>query len=544
MNRAVGTWNGWQGLLVAVGMFVAVACSPQQEDGLDLFTYNASDGIRSLDPAKATDLETMWAVDQLYEGLLEFDADLRVVPALARSWSVSPDGLRYRFKLRQARFHDGTPVTAADVVASFDRLRDPAEALPGRWAIGDLAEEGVFSVGKDSIELRLRAPNPVFPSLLATPQASILKGGGREGNPDLDDLGTGPFALKGWLPETAMVLHAHPHYWMVDEAGRALPHLDGVRVEFNREEGAEMLGFQQGRYDFVSAPSAEWLDLFFSEPGEWKPEWAGRFDAHITAYLKTDYIGLLVDSAGLAGLGLPALHPQVRKALSLAIDRKALVQELRAGGAQPAVGFVPPGMPGFDEKARPPLDALRHDPDAARALLAQHGIGTTPPLQRMTGWTLGTKPATADLAAALQHTWSAFGVDMAIDVAPSAIDAERVAKGQVPAFRKSWLADYPDAENFLGLFDRHRWAPNGPNYTHYADPMADSLLRAASGAMPGRDREGILRALEAHVMQDVPVIPLWHDEVLHLVSKSWTGWRISPINRLDLRHVRRRDPQP
>ena len=114
------------------------------------------------------------------------------------------------------------------------------------------------------------------------------------------------------------------------------------------------------------------------------------------------------------------------------------------------------------KRARPPLDVLRHDPDAARALLARHGIGTNPPLQRMTGWTLGTKPATADLAAALQHTWSAFGVDIAIDVAPSAIDAERVAKGQVPAFRKSWLADYPDAENFLSLFDQHRWARMAP----------------------------------------------------------------------------------
>ena len=93
MNRAAGTWNEWQGLLAAVGLSMVVACSPRQEDGLELFTYNASDGIRSLDPAKATDLETMWVVDQLYEGLLEFDADLRVVPALARSWSVSPDGL-------------------------------------------------------------------------------------------------------------------------------------------------------------------------------------------------------------------------------------------------------------------------------------------------------------------------------------------------------------------------------------------------------------------------------------------------------------------
>ena len=540
MNGAErGRWVQWAiGLVLGIGC--TLGCAPRNEAGRDVFTYNASDGIRSLDPAKATDLETMWVVDQLYEGLLEFDTALRVVPALAETWSVSEDGREYRFRLRDAAFHDGTPVTSRDVVASFERLRDPAEALPGRWVIEGLAPDGAKAISPDSVELHLSAPNPVFASLLATPQASVLRAGGRKANPDREDLGTGPFVLRGWLPETALVLHANRAYWMVDDAGRPLPRLEGVRVEFNREEGAEMLGFQQGRYDFVSAPSATWLDLFFDEERAWRQEWEGRFDAHVTAYLKTDYIGWLVDAASLDAIGVPAIHPDVRRALSLALDREALVREWRAGGARPAVGFVPPGMPGFSADERPTLEGLNHNPAEARKLLARRGIGTEPPLQTLTGLTLGTKPATADLAAALQHTWSEFGVEVDIDVAPSAMDAERVAKGQVPAFRKSWLADYPDAENFLGLFDATRWAPNGPNYTHYATPKADSLLAAASRALPGPRREETLRELEQHVMQSMPVIPLWHDEVLHLVSSEWSGWRISPINRLDLRHVRRR----
>ena len=529
----------WLGLLLA-----AIGCGSASDAERDLFCYNASDGIRSLDPAKATDLETMWVVDQLYEGLLELDADLRVIPALAEAWSVSDDGLDYRFRLRHATFHNGDTLTAYDVVASLERLRDPSEALPGRWVLSDVAGSGLQVLGPDSLVVSLTRPNPVFPSLLATPQASVLRGGGRTGNPDVEDLGTGPFRLQGWLPETAMVLHAHPDYWMKNEAGDRLPRLEGLRIEFNREEGAEMLGFQQGRYDFVSAPAAEWMGLFFDAPGQWQARWEGRFEAHSTAYLKTDYIGLFVDSAGLSAMGLEPVHPEVRAALSLAIDRAALVSELKAGGAQPAVGFVPPGMPGFQNEERPPLDVVRHDPDEARRLLARHGIGPEPPLKRWTGWTLGTKPATADLAAYLQHVWSEFGVDIDIDVAPSAIDAERVAKGQVPAFRKSWLADYPDAENFLGLFDRSRWAPNGPNYTHYADPEADRMLAEVAELPQGRERESRLRDLEAQVMATVPVIPLWHDEVLHLVSSEWAGWQVSAINRLDLRHVHRRDARP
>ena len=144
----------------------------------------------------------------------------------------------------------------------------------------------------------------------------------------------------------------------------------------------------------------------------------------------------------------------------------------------------------------------------------------------------------ADLAGALQHIWARHGIDVDIDIAPSAIDAERVARSQVPLFRKSWLADYPDAENFLGLFMPDRWCPNGPNYTHYANAEVTALLAQAAAMVPGKERESLLRRAESQVMQDMPVIPLWHDQVVHLVSRDWEGWQVSPTNRLDLRHVR------
>ena len=120
-------WFFW-----GVAPLVLVSCNSEDPSSdVTLFTYNASDGIRSLDPGKATDLESMWVVDQLYEGLLELDAELQVQPALAESWSVSDDGLIYAFRLRSnARFHNGKRVTAADVAASFDRLRDARAIWP------------------------------------------------------------------------------------------------------------------------------------------------------------------------------------------------------------------------------------------------------------------------------------------------------------------------------------------------------------------------------------------------------------------------------
>lgn len=523
-------------------MAVLVSCSTRPDEGeLDLFTYNAADGIRSLDPARATDLETLWIVDQMYEGLLEFDDHLGVVPALADRWSVSEDGLTYAFGLRPGvQFHDGSPLTAQDVVLSFERMLDPANALPGRWVLSGIAEEGgVQAVGADSVELRLDAPNPVFASLLATPQASILRGGGAGVALQSEEVGTGPFVLKGWLPETAMVLHRFEGYWQQGADGRALPLLDGVRIEFNREEGGEMLGFRQGRYDFVSAPKAEWMEVFFDDAGAWRPDWEGRFVRHSVPFLKTDYIGILVDSVSCTDMGMSPLDVRVRHAMSMAIDRTLLIRELRAGGASAPLGFVPTGMPGFGPNDRPHHPSLRHDPEAARGLLAEVGVGTAPPLSRLSVGVLGTKPSTAELAAALQHTWAEFGIDVDIDVAPSGIDAERVANSEVPLFRKSWLADYPDAENFLGLFDSGRWTPGGPNYTRFSDGTVDSLLQRAASLPNGPERTGVLQGVEERVLDAMPVIPLWHDDVVHLVSHQWQGWKVTAHNRLDLRHVER-----
>ena len=282
------------------------------------------------------------------------------------------------------------------------------------------------------------------------------------------------------------------------------------------------------------------MEVFFDDDGQWNSEWEGRFSRYSVPFLKTDYIGILADSASCADIGMAPILPEVRRAMSMALDRQLLVNELRAGGASVALGFVPHGMPGFSKLERPGHVSLIHDPIAARELLAQVGVGPEPPLARLSAGVLGTKPATAELAAALQHTWETFGIDVVIDVAPSGIDAERVAQSEVSFFRKSWLADYPDAENFLGLFDRTRWTPAGPNYTRYADVVSDSLLHKASTLPSGAERHEVLRQMERRVLDEMPVIPLWHDDVLHLVASEWTGWRTTSNNRLDLRFVERR----
>ena len=141
----------------------------------------------------------------------------------------------------------------------------------------------------------------------------------------------------------------------------------------------------QGRYDFVSALDPEWVNALKDETGKWKPEWKGRFKVHEVPYLKTDYVGFLVDSAALDQGGFPRLTAPIRRAMSMALDREALVRELRADEAVPAEGFVPSGMPGFSNDQRQGRVALAWHPDVARSILAEAGIGPEPPLERLGG---------------------------------------------------------------------------------------------------------------------------------------------------------------
>ena len=204
-----------------------------------------------------------------------------------------------------------------------------------------------------------------------------------------------------------------------------------------------MLGFRQGRYDFVSAPKAEWMEVFFDDAGAWRPDWEGRFVRHSVPFLKTDYIGILVDSASCADIGLSTVDVRVWRAMSMAIDRTLLIRELRAGGASAPLGFVPTGMLGFG-------------PDDGRATCRSATIRMprAPPRRggrdRAALEPAGQRPRHQALHGRTQRCSTPGRIrDRRGHRRAAGIDAERVANSEVPLFRKSW-PDYPDAENFLG----------------------------------------------------------------------------------------------
>lgn len=534
------------GLVVLLLALCCTGCLHEDYDTARVFRYNESANLTSLDPAFARTLEPMWVVDQLYDGLVELDAELRVQPLIARSFHAEEDGTKWVFVLRDdVRFSphpdvpglaEGRRVVADDVVFSLNRLRDPAVASSGRWILDALdtaaAGGGLVARGLDTVEFKLRQPYPPFLGLLATPYANVVApeavahfGDEFRRNP----VGSGPFQLAWWLEDVACVLHRNPLYWERDESGAALPHLDAVHIEFVADMGAECAGLLQGKYDFMSGLHAAYMEELLDEDGQLRAKHAGTIRMESTPFLKTDYIGFFVEPTDDAWS--PWQDQAVRQALSLAVDRAGIARTLRRGAVVPTGDFVPPALVGA-MGPRP----VAFNPERARAMLDSVADVHQRPWPTLE---LSTTSDYTDLCAALQYQWEAVGVEVAIDVVAPATHRERVANGKAVAFRKSWLADYPDAENFLSLFLAKNHAPSGPNYTHYTAPDFELQFADAMEQPSDSIRLEQYAAMNHMISEALPLIPLFHDQVTHFIRHDVEGWEINSVNRLDLRRVRK-----
>lgn len=534
-----------RGALVGL-LFLMSGCGEADYDVNRVFRYNESANLTSLDPAFARTLEPMWVVDQLYDGLVELDADLKVRPLIAESYVPSDSGKTWTFVLRKdvqfiahpevPGLEQGRRVTAEDVVFSLNRLRDPAVASSGRWILDALDENaegrGVVARGVDTVVFRLKQAFPPFLGLLATPYANVVApeavahfGEAFRRNP----VGSGPFKLAWWVEDVACVLHKNPAHWERDETGEPLPYLDAVHISFAADMGAEYQGLLQGKFDFMSGLHAAYMEELLDAEGQLNAEHEASVRLETTPFLKTDYIGFYVDDRD--GEWAPWKDAAVRRALSLAVDREAIARSLRRGAVVPTRDFVPPALMGRDAPRPVPFNPVR-----ARAMV--DSVRTVHP-EPWPELVITTTSDYTDLCAALQHQWEGLGLQVAIDVVSPATHRERVANGKAVAFRKSWLADYPDAENFLSLFRTANFAPSGPNYTHYADEGFDAQLEKAMAEPEESIRLKEYASLNDQIAESLPLIPLFHDQVTHFVRHEIEDWEINSVNRLDLRRVRK-----
>jgi len=548
-------------LAAVAGSLALAACSgagPSAADERRVFRYNQPEALTSLDPAFARNQANSWAVAQLYNGLLALDSTLQPAPALARRYQISPDGLTYTFVLRRGvRFQAseafaggrGRAVVAQDFVYSFRRLLDAKTASPGGWIFrgkvledkqGNISDTCFVAANDSTLRIHLKAPFIPFLGILTMPYAYVVPHEAVEKyGKDFREhpVGTGPFRFKVWDEGNVLLFHKNPDYWRQDGQGRPLPYLDAVAISFIADRKTEFLTFLQGKLDFLSGIREGSRDLILNPDGSVRADFQGRFNLQKAPYLNTEYLGIQLDSAGLTGeqatQGRALRDVRVRQALNYALNKpELLAYVLNHVGRPGESGFVPAALPSFSLAKVP---GYTFQPQQARALLRAAGFGPSHPL-RLRLSTVAERKAVAEY---LQKNWADVGVQVQIDINQSAAQQELVDNGRAAFFSKSWLGDYPDAENYLALFYSPNFSPAGPDKTHYKSSEYDQLYQQAIREQDAGRRTALYQQMDRLVVRDCPVIPLYYDEIIRLTQRNVRGLTANPMNQLLLEQVRK-----
>ncbi|MBV8251100.1 MAG: ABC transporter substrate-binding protein [Chitinophaga sp.] len=521
-------------------------CGPSGKSDKQVFRYNQVEGIASLDPAFARNQAVLWAVHQLYNTLVEIDDQLQMKPSLAKSWEESPDHQTFTFHLRtDVYFHDndifpggkGRRMVAEDVVYSLRRIMDPATASSGAWIFnGRVPKDSAFIAVNDStFQLRLLQPfHPILGILSmqycsVVPHEAITKYGKDFRN---HPCGTGPFQFFLWDEGQALVLHKNPHYFEKDSAGHALPYLDAVQVSFLESKATEFLLFRQGQLDFMNDIDASFKDEVLSRKGDLKAEWKDKMVLDKHPYLNTEYLGILCDSTQELVRNSPLRLKKIRQAINYGFDRTKMMTYLRNGiGTAATAGFVPAGLPSFDSTRVP---GYRYNPAKTRQLLKEAGF---PDGKGLPVIKLLSIPIYADLANYVANQLQESGIHIQVEVIQKSLLLEQTAKSQALFFRGSWIADYPDAESYLAMFYSGNPAP--PNYTRFAHGAYDKLYLQSLQETNDSLRYAEYQAMDRIIVEEAPVVPLFYDEVIHLIQPSVQGMESNGLNLLELRRVRK-----
>jgi peptide/nickel transport system substrate-binding protein len=534
---------------VVLCLLVIVSCSgPEKKaDTRTVFKYNEMGGITSLDPAAARTFENIWAVGQLYNGLVAMSDELAVEAAIAKKWEISPDGRTYTFHLNQdVYFHDnkyfengeGRKVVAADFVYTFNRLLDPRiSSATSLLAYVDNSRQNGFEAPDDStFVIRLSKPFTPFLGILTMKYFSVIPkevveryGEDFRRNP----VGTGPFRFKMWEEGSKLVFVKNPKYFEF-EGGQRLPFLDAVSISFIKDKETSFLNFLKGDFDMVSGVDAINTDEVLTADGKLKDKYEGQIVMQTQPFLKTDYLGFFIDEKMSIVKNSPLKIKAIRQAINYGFDRKKMVRYLRKNLGYPATaGFIPSGLPSFDETK---VKGFDYNPDKVKELLFLAGY---PDGKGLPDISLATSEQYLELAEYIQAQLAEFGIRIKIDVQKATVLSQAIAESKVNFFRKSWVADYPDEENFLSLFYSKNWSPNGFNYTHYYNPQFDLLFEKSLEEQNDSLRYDYYRQMDQLLIDNAPIVPLYYDQVVRLVQKNISGLTSNSMNMLSLKKVKK-----
>lgn len=534
-------------LLLAILVF---ACGSKNDHaGKTVFRYNESKGITSLDPAQARTMGNIWATNQLFNGLVQLNDDMEVTPCIAERWEVIDDGMTYRFFLKNdVVFHDhelftdklGRNVTAYDFEYSFKRILDHRTVSPGRWIFNavNTEKDGGFKALNDSVlEIYLNQSFPPFLGILSMQYCSVVpkevaeklgKDFGRK------PIGTGPFKFKEWHEGIKLVLHKNENYFETNVDGEKLPFLDAVGITFTPDPQSVFLEFMKGNLDMLSGlEDGSYRDALITSNGNLQPELQDKITMLSQPFLNTEYLGFLMKDTLANGASNVLNTKEIRQAINYGFDRMKMMKYIRNNiGTAGINGFLPDGLPGLEQRT----DGYSYDPNRAKELLSQAGFPNGDGLPEIE---LHTTSQYLDLCEYMQSQLSEVGIQLKIEVNPGATHGALVSNSQVPFFRKSWIADYADAENYLSLFYSKNFTPNGPNYTLFSNLEYDRLYEASLSTTNDSVRYTYYAQMDSMIVAEAPVVVLYYDQVLRFVHNNISGLGSNSMNGLSLKNVRK-----
>jgi peptide/nickel transport system substrate-binding protein len=531
-------------LVIISAIVVLSSCKDEQETNKKIFRYNESAGIGTLDPAFAKNQAIMWPVHQLYNTLVEVNENTAIVPSLAKYWTISADKKTVTFTIRDdVYFHDDPcfaksqkrKLIATDVVYSLNRIIDPAVASPGAWIFNNIIDSinPFTAINDTTFQLTLHQPYSAILGILSMQYCSIIPkeaidfyGSDFRKHP----VGTGPFQFVAWKEGQAMILKKNSHYFEKDNLGKQLPYLDGIAVSFLNSKTSEFLAFQQNKIDFINDMDPAFKDEILSKKGTLKPEWKDKITIAKNPYLNIEYLGILSDTSNPVLKSSPLKIKKIRQAINYGIDRKKMIFYLRNSIGYPAnSGFVPLGMPSFDSSL---LKGYEYNPQKVTTLIKEAGFDKNNPMPE---FKLITVPNYANLGTFIVNELKQLGIHISIEVVQKSLLLEQMSKSQIAFFRGSWIADYPDEINFLGVFYSNNPAP--PNYTRFTNKQYDQLFEIANTETNNAIRNELFRKMQQIIIDESPVIPLWYDMSLRLYHKNMQGFNTNALNMLELRRV-------
>jgi len=459
----------------------------------------------TLDGHKARSIQAADVLRDLGEGLVSYSASGELTAGTAKSWSVSDDGLNYTFTLRpDARWSNGDSVTAEHFVISFARLIDPATAAFYAQLLGDLA--GFEAIDERTLEMTLHRPTPYLLSLLTHPATFPMHPGMLAEHGDSFArpgklISNGAYVLTEWIPGSELTLKRNEHYW-----NNAATSIDEVRHHVITQEMTELARYRAGEIDITASVPPDSFEQVQTELGD---------QLHIAPYLGVYYYGYNLTKPPFKD------NPELRQALSMAIDRDLLVEKVTGRGETAAYSWVPPGVNNYEPTvlSYAPLSQLERN-KLAQGLYKAAGYSDENPLQLELRY--NTSDTQQRVALAIQSMWrDVLGVETTlINEEFQVLLANMRDREVTQAFRSSWLGDYNDAHTFLSVMQ----SDNAANMPAYSSEEYDSLMRRAAEQVDLGRRRLYLEEAERVMLADHPIIPIYFYVSKHLVSPRVGGW--------------------